>query len=416
MNAKPRSQGRKDWPSGMKVHVKNDVAYYSWVDPRNGKEKSLQCKDDVRTAIKRSKTLNAAVAEQLKDLAVESILNSNHSQLMTIAKFSPVYLEHCNNRGMASNTLRAKKTHQKHIVSAFGDKQLDKVSVHDVNNLINKFIDDGKARTAVSLRSDLTTMYKRAKSMGLVPRGFQDPASITEKPKVTVERSRLTLDKFKAINEMSKQDLKKPWIANSQLLALLTGQRLQDVHTFQFKRGADWEKMFKAWKRDLNDIKVPTSDKSPMPYCYVENDHIYIMQRKTGAMFSINIDLGIDALGLTIRDVIRRCKSKTVSRFMLHHTRNANSVNRGDQVSYYAPSKWFKNMRNKCDLKWDTNVPASFHEIRSLSARLYKAEGYDAQAILGHTTAKMTEKYTDPRHSEWTTIRGKYGENKGKNI
>ncbi|MFG1172477.1 tyrosine-type recombinase/integrase [Erwiniaceae bacterium CAU 1747] len=48
----------------------------------------------------------------------------------------------------------------------------------------------------------------------------------------------------------------------------------------------------------------------------------------------------------------------------------------------------------------------SFHEIRSLAARLHqrdKDEKY-AQNMPGHKSAGMTERYTDTRSSQWLGV------------
>jgi len=49
----------------------------------------------------------------------------------------------------------------------------------------------------------------------------------------------------------------------------------------------------------------------------------------------------------------------------------------------------------------------TFHEIRSLAARLY-ADQYGAefaQALLGHKSAEMTALYRDSRGKEWMEVR-----------
>lgn len=50
-------------------------------------------------------------------------------------------------------------------------------------------------------------------------------------------------------------------------------------------------------------------------------------------------------------------------------------------------------------------TPPSFHEIRSLAARLYNDQGIDAQALLGHKSADMTAVYRDTRGAEWTEVK-----------
>ena len=39
----------------------------------------------------------------------------------------------------------------------------------------------------------------------------------------------------------------------------------------------------------------------------------------------------------------------------------------------------------------------SLHELRSLSERLYRLQGVDTQALLGHADIAMTNRYNDDR-------------------
>lgn len=68
-------------------------------------------------------------------------------------------------------------------------------------------------------------------------------------------------------------------------------------------------------------------------------------------------------------------------------------------------SKAFTIARDKTSLKWEKSPP-SFHEIRSLAARLYAEEkGNDfAQKVLGHKSQAMTAVYRDNRGSEWSEV------------
>lgn len=56
-------------------------------------------------------------------------------------------------------------------------------------------------------------------------------------------------------------------------------------------------------------------------------------------------------------------------------------------------------------LSW-AGDPPSFHEIRSLSARLHTElrGGKFAQRLLGHKSAEMTARYQDSRGSEWMEL------------
>ncbi|MFS1539830.1 MAG: tyrosine-type recombinase/integrase, partial [Candidatus Phlomobacter fragariae] len=77
----------------------------------------------------------------------------------------------------------------------------------------------------------------------------------------------------------------------------------------------------------------------------------------------------------------------------------------GKKISTNKISKGFAKFRYKSKLTWEGNPP-SFHEIRSLSARLYteKMGGDFAQKLLGHKSAEMTAKYQDNRSNDWIEL------------
>ena len=60
-------------------------------------------------------------------------------------------------------------------------------------------------------------------------------------------------------------------------------------------------------------------------------------------------------------------------------------------------SKLFKEARDTLPDTWSSNTPPTFHEIRSLSERLYSEQGVNTQALLGHRQASTTAIYDDPR-------------------
>jgi integrase len=107
-------------------------------------------------------------------------------------------------------------------------------------------------------------------------------------------------------------------------------------------------------------------------------------------------------LGMTISDVVSQCRDRVVSRHLVHHAKNTARAKAGTPVQKLTISKGFKDARNLSGLKWDN--PPSFHEMRSLSGRLYKDQGVDAQSLLGHKDAKTTALYVDPRGSEWISV------------
>ncbi|WP_276508254.1 tyrosine-type recombinase/integrase [Yersinia kristensenii] len=83
---------------------------------------------------------------------------------------------------------------------------------------------------------------------------------------------------------------------------------------------------------------------------------------------------------------------------------NSSYSRRGTQVKPNTMSYSFKKMRDLSGLKWENGTPPSFHEIRSLAARLYKAQNMNAKDILGHKSQSQTDRYIDTRGKEWTIV------------
>ncbi|EFG0384845.1 tyrosine-type recombinase/integrase, partial [Escherichia coli] len=49
-------------------------------------------------------------------------------------------------------------------------------------------------------------------------------------------------------------------------------------------------------------------------------------------------------------------------------------------------------------------TPPTFHEQRSLSERLYRAQGIDTKTLLGHKVQATTDRYNDTRGQEWVKL------------
>ena len=59
---------------------------------------------------------------------------------------------------------------------------------------------------------------------------------------------------------------------------------------------------------------------------------------------------------------------------------------------------------NKTDIDRVEGTPATFHEQRSLSERLYRAQGVNTKDLLGHKNQIQTDKYHDDRGKDWIKI------------
>ncbi|HDR2796562.1 TPA: tyrosine-type recombinase/integrase, partial [Enterobacter asburiae] len=69
----------------------------------------------------------------------------------------------------------------------------------------------------------------------------------------------------------------------------------------------------------------------------------------------------------------------------------------GRRINTWTISRWFRLCREQAGVYATDGTPPTFREQRSLSERLYRAQGLDTQILLGHKSRKMTDAYNDVR-------------------
>lgn len=191
-----------------------------------------------------------------------------------------------------------------------------------------------------------------------------NPVDATRNPKAEVQRERLKLDEYFKIREAANKQA--PWVGLSMDLALITGQRVSDISSMKWS--------------DVHDGKL------------------WVVQQKTASRLAIPVSLELEAADLKLEDVLASCKAAygDCENVLASHLRSA--------LSPSTISMGFTKSRKDSGLDWEQ--PPSFHELRSLSARLYskEKEGNFAQRLLGHKSAEMTAKYQDDRGNHWVDV------------
>lgn len=111
-------------------------------------------------------------------------------------------------------------------------------------------------------------------------------------------------------------------------------------------------------------------------------------------------------LNITLAQVIKRCRDRGVSPWLLHHVTSSRNVKAGEQVGENSLSVSFKlaidSTGNSVE---DGKTMPTFHEQRSLSERLYEGQGINTQQLPGHSSDRMTAQYHNDRGLEWAKVK-----------
>lgn len=143
-----------------------------------------------------------------------------------------------------------------------------------------------------------------------------------------------------------------------------------------------------------------------MKFSDIWDDHLYVIQEKTGSKLAIPLSLKCDAIGMTLEQVITLCRDNIVSQHLIHFTHNTTHARLGRLVQPNTLSTSFKKIRDLSGLVWDKGTSPGFHEIRSLSERLYREQKVNTKDLLGHKSQRQTGRYNDDRGKEWKVVGG----------
>lgn len=374
MAARPRKHNISTPNLYCKLDKRNGKAYWQYRNPLTGE--FIGFGTDAEAAKAAAVELNRVYAEQEMNQAFALMrLNAEKSsakQEMLISEWVKRYAEildrHVSKNELTQKTAVERKRIAERLVARLPRVAVSAVSARDLSAILSEYVSEDKTRMAQVVRGAWIDMFKEAQYAGIIQPGF-NPAEATRKPKDNVTRQRLSLDDWQKIYSQAKT----PHLQNAMLLAIVTGQRLDDVVNMKF-----------------SDIK---------------NDMLHIEQGKYGARVAIPLSIRNNAINMSLREVVARCRDRVLSKYLVHHVRTISRVKAGEKLSNGGISQAFADARGLAKLKiQDNKTPPTFHEQRSLSGRLYKKQGINVQALWGHKSAKTSEIYLDERSNEWIVV------------
>lgn len=372
MNAGIRSRKRRAWPAGLEQTASGK---YRWQPP-------ARMRPLITTPIPpggfplESATLADAIAEveavyrTLAPLRVQrTLLDRVTIGPDTVADWVPIYLARVAARNVAQETVARIRRAVEAFAVGHGHLPVSAIGTRHVADYLVTIASEtmrAKARTA------LQDCFREAITAGWIER---NPASDTRAATPAVGRARLSLDEYRRIHSWSLAH-QPAWATRAIELALVTAQRRSDVAAMRFADVVDGYlrvQPIKTRSRGITKLAIP-------------------------------LGLRMDAMGWTVGEVIARCRDATVSPLMIHHPRSVGRAKAGGPVVEDRLSAAFSEARAGAGVGARADHPPTFHEIRSLSLRLYAEQGINAQALAGHKDPAMTAIYTDSRGSEWVKV------------
>ena len=348
----------------------NSAGYYYYKNPETKKQKGLGT--DRPKAIQAARQANAALAMREPSSLVDWVMGKSD---YTLAEWLPIYRELWEEKMQpAANTRYGANSLLKRIAAAdVARRKMRHIETMHIAAFLGELEKEVGAATVRNMRSKISDIFRWAETQGVIDVG-KNPVTATFNPDYKVKRERLSLEQFWQIHTEAST-----WAKNAMMLALVTGQRREDITNMKF---ADFK-----------------------------GGYLHVAQGKSGGETKLQIDgaIRLSKVGVSIAEVVAGCRDLIVTRYLVHYTESVSTAKPGGKVRAVTLSEAFQRARERAGIEAkEGRTPPSFHEIRSLSERLYKEEfGADfAQAILGHKSAQMTAKYDDLRGG-WKTVKAK---------
>ncbi len=350
--------------------------YFSYRNPETGRELGIGY--DRAQAIAEAQEAN----RHFERKAAGTLVSRLAGDTRTLAAFAPRYREILEARKIAPFTRYSALRYLKIVEHELGDvpiapRQEDAAEItRRCADWLRSIEKTGKRRTAHALRDMLSDFFAAAAAAGWIS---VNPVDVIRLEVINVKRARLTLDDFRKIYEAAAS--MDRWVQRSLELGLVTLQRREDLAGMGF--------------RDIQDGRLLVEQSKSLDS---ETGELQMRLR-------IPTSIRLQAVGWSLEEVIGRCRDDVLSRHLVHHIGHRGRAAPGDPVRPETITEAFATARDRAGVVPPAGkTPTTLHELRSLGIRLYKLQGYDAQALAGHKDPDTTRIYTDNRGAEWVDV------------
>ena len=343
------------------MYARGDSYTYRLPD---GRRRSLG--NDLFQAVQAAAALNTEFDTQRKQGLLDDLCG-NKRVSDVIEEFWPV-----KERAVAAYTMTEYAMKLRRVDKAIGGNDVSTVSVRTLDEMLDTM--GPTYGTYKQYRSLLTELFSYAIAKGYRNEHQGNPGKALLVPRLArdkqpVQRQRLSRAMFDQIREEAS-----PWFQSAMDIALQTGLRRTDIAKLRWTQ----------WDGEILKVVPQKTKQHPNPPA---------LAIKAGPCLVAAIE--------RMRTIV-----PTNSAFIIHRQnsrRSTHQQNREDwgQVTPEQLTRTFAAYRKKVTSMAN---PPTFHEMRSLSARLYEAagrEGESVQMLLGHSDIRMTEHYQQDGSVKW---------------
>ena len=278
---------------------------------------------------------------------------------------------------------------------------LGTILTHDLNlEMLNAFLKTHYGESSSQNYNNNLSHIKKAFSY-LADQSFITDNFMRNKKRLKVmkservkKRQRLTLEEFELIYSNAPTFLKV-----AMALTLETTHSVNEVCRIKYNiREPKDNRCGIVWNQD----KKPNMLHGEKVYGY-----LYIHRQKVQNSAASRVKIPVTQ---SIYDIVQLSYSDRVSCPYIVHKKPiqqqrgiAQDCDHIYQVQSHYLSKQFSKIRDKVGVKSDlpSNQRPTYHEIRSLAARLIEQKGLSATSRMAHNDAKTTEIYTKPDETVW---------------
>lgn len=296
-----------------------------------------------------------------------------------LSEWLTVYDRLLTERGYKAQTLKNRRANLAHVRRLWGHVPMRSLRPHAVSSALKEFL-PGMSSTARRVLAELRDVFVEA-----IANDWADtnPAAHVKMPSHKIKRGRLTFATWQAMRALSQASPQR-WVESMLLLAIATGQRRADLAKMRF-----------------DDIVTDEAGRQ----------HLRVQQQKEagkgyGARLEIPLTLRLEVIGMTVGQVVEHCRASALPGATLLRKAGGGSI---EESSLSA--RFHEHIRAVMgDAAHVRHEWPSLHEVRSLSARLYREQGLSmetVQTLLGHKHTEMTSLYVDDRGlsaSQWKRV------------